>query len=213
MRPIYVKSGDVFFTRSSTVLGKLIRWAETDPNETETWANHTGVVDEEGWVGAEGIPPAVMPADHPAIVIEALWHTRRGPLVLNGTKVRFFRPVPGYSYTEVGAFWREAKTYVGDKYGWWKLGVQLADRLLFKGKKILTTGLYIKSRPICSFLVAMATQQAQSADRTIKRVKAHLDRGDNGLAVYAFGCVPQAADPDTMMDYCLANPSEWQEVK
>ena len=211
--PVYVRAGDTFFTHSSTLLGRLIRWGEKDKGEDASWANHTGVVVEDGWVGAEGVPPEALPHNVPAVVIEALWHVRKGPLVLNGTEVRFFRPIPAYDAAELGRFVAEAETYVGDKYGWWKLAVLLADRQFFGGEKILSTALYIKDRPICSFLAAFVNQAAQSVGRVTARVKAHLTRGDNGAVYYAFGLAPQSADPDEQMDYCIANPTEWEEVK
>jgi hypothetical protein len=206
MTPIYVRAGDVFFTHSSTLLGKLIRFGETDKNEEKgsTWANHTGIVVQDGWVGSKD-PLAV-----PATVIEALWKTRKGPLVLNGTEARFFRPVPPYTEEELGRFRAEAETYVGAKYGWHKLFVQLGDKVLFGGRKVLTTALHIKSRPICSFLAGYVNHVAQSNERVANRV---LSGKRNGAAMYAFGVPPQAADPDSMMDFCLAHPDLWEEVK
>ena len=216
---LYARAGDTGFTRSNTLLGKLIRYGETDKGEQEpTWANHTFVVVEDGWIGA--VPESFREFDGgvelpltQAVVIEALWKTRKGDLKLNGTEVRVFRPVPAYDEHELARFVAEAETFVGDKYGWWKLGFQLADKVLFRGKKVLTTALHIKGRPICSFLAGFVNQMAQGKERTLARVTAHLDRGDNGAAIYAFGMPPQAADPDEMMDYALANPTEWQEVK
>jgi hypothetical protein len=211
MCAIYAKAGDTGFTHSDTLLGKLIRWGERDQGEAASWANHTFVVVESGWIGPGC---ACFPE---AIVIEALWKTRRGTLKLNGTKVRVFRPVPAYTPEELQRFIAEAETYVGAKYGWWKLGVQLADRMLFRGKKVLTTALFMKSRPICSFLAAFVNQAAENAQRKILRLK---DAGPGvkpalaglPLLFYAFGLPPQAADPDSMMDYCLAHPEWWREV-
>jgi hypothetical protein len=200
---LYVTSGDTFFTRSNTLLGRLIRFGETDKGEAKgsSWTNHTGVVVEDGWIGAE--PQAV--------VIEALWHTRKGPLVLaKDQQVRVFRPIPAYDAEELARFRREAETYVGDKYGWWKLLVQFADKSLFGGKKVLTTALYVKGRPICSFLAGHVNHVAQSNIRVSNRV---LNGLRNGEAMYSFGTPPQAADPDEMMDFCLTHPALWEEVK
>src|SRR3972149_5199702 len=139
MTPIYVYAGDVFFTRSSSILGKLIRWAETDPGEEPTWTNHTGVVVEDGWIGrasepCEGGPSyranhhSTCDCDHPdAIVIEALSSVRRGPLKVNGVSVRVFGPVPPYTTPELEAFVMAAEEVVGAKYGGWKLGVHPLD--------------------------------------------------------------------------------------
>jgi hypothetical protein len=209
---LYARAGDTFFTRSNTVLGRLIRYGETDKGEAKgsTWANHAGVVVEDGWIGAEGIPPEALPVNTPATVIEALWRTRKGPLKLNGTLVRVFRPVPPYDAAELERFRSEAETYVGDKYGWWKLFGQLGDKVLFGGRKVLTTAFHIKSRPICSFLAGYANHVAQSNERVANRVLSGLR---NGEAMYAFGMPPQSADPDEMMDFCIAHPELWEEVK
>jgi len=204
---VYVTAGSTFFTRSNTLLGKLVRFGETDKDEAKgsTWANHTGIIFEDGWIGS-----TLAGDQSPATVIEALWKTRKGPLKLNGTQVRVFRPIPAYDADELARFRAEAETYVGATYGYWKLGVQLADKVLFGGRKILTTGLYIKSRPICSFLAGYANHVAQSNKRVAKRVLAGFR---NGEAMYSFGMPPQAADPDEMLDFCLAHPTLWEEVK
>ena len=193
MKPIWVKKGDTFFTHSHSWLGRLIRWGETDPGETPAWTNHTGVVVESGYIGL-GTPQAV--------VIEALWTARRGPLKLNGVEVRVFRPVPIYDWAEVYNFEVEANTYVGDRYGWWKLGAQLADRLLFRGRKVISTCLFIKNRPICSFLAAWVNEKARPQGTPV------------GLDTWpGFGVLPQAADPDTMMKYCESHPEFWREIR
>ncbi len=201
---LWVELGDTGFTRSDTLLGGLIRWGEEHQGDPNAWANHTFVVVESGWLvppekygyglmrdeehfnyDAEGrISPKI------ASVIEALWHVRKGPLKVNGVEVRVFRPVPPFNAEQAALFIAEAETYVGDKYGWWKLLFQLGDRAIFGGKKVLTRFLFVKDRPICSFLAAKV----------------------NALVGCYFGVPPQCADPDTMMDYALAHPEKWQEV-
>lgn len=184
MMPIYVRAGDVGFTRSSSLLGRLIRWVETDPNEEPAWANHTFIVVEDGWIRGSSDPFAIS-----AVVVEALWKTRRGPLQVNGIAVRVFGPVPPYEPAELAAFRAEAETFVGDTYGWWKLLFHAADRVVFKGTKVLSTLLRVDKRPICSYLAAKVSAVVGST----------------------FGVEPQAADPDEMLDYCIANPDEWVE--
>ena len=153
MTVLYAKRGDVFFTHSNTLLGRVIRWGEQDKTDkgAASWANHTGVVVEAGWIGTT-LPQAT--------VVEALWKTRRGPLVLNGTDVRIFRPVPAWTEQELQVFVTTANGYVGATYGWWKLLVQLADKQLFGGRKVLTTGLYRDDRPICSYLAGKVVHAA-----------------------------------------------------
>lgn len=181
MRPVYAYAGDTFFTRSSSLLGRLIRWAETDPSEEPTWANHTGVVVEDGWIG---------PRAPQAIVVEALWHVRRGPLdTSNGAQVRVFGPVEMLIQTEVDIFRNAANEFVGRSYGWWKLLFHLADRALFRGRKVLSHALRLDARPICSYLAAKV--------------------GDR-VGLY-YGCDPEVATPDEMLDYCMAHPDEWRQ--
>lgn len=193
MKPVYVRAGDVFFTRSESVLGKLIRWAETDPGEEPTWANHTGVVVESGWIGPAGsrVGNLNVPIEQArqAVVVEALWKTRRGPLKVNGIDVRVFGPIPNPTPEELDAFRAEAATYVGDTYGWWKLLFHLADRAIFKGRKVLSKTLYVDKRPICSYLAAKV----------------------GAVVGLTYGMDPAAATPDEMLDYCESNPDEWVE--
>lgn len=216
MKPVYARAGDTFFTHSSTLLGRVIRWGETDPGETNgTWANHAGVVVEDGWIGEDGAAVDVGPGrtlrigrDVPAaIVIEALWKTRRGPLDLSkGLEVRVFRPIPEYTEEERNRFVIAAAKYVGDTYGWWKLLVQLADRQIFKGRKVLTTALYRDDRPICSYLAAKVNEAARPIGTVVRYP------GERLASWPGFGMPPQAADPDEMMDFCLAFPGAWLEV-
>ena len=213
MKAVFAEAGDTFFTRSNTILGRLIRWGETDKGETkDTWTNHTGVVIQSGWIGEplSGTALRVLGPSRQAVVIEALWTSRRGPLKLNGVDVRVFRPIPRYSPAELGRFTLEAERYVGARYGWWKLGAQLLDKSIFGGRKVLTTALYLDSRPICSYLAGKVNAAAESLERAVARLKILKDPA---LAAYAFGIPPQSADPDEMMDFCLEHPDLWQEIK
>ena len=174
-----VRTGDVFFTHSQTTLGKLIRWAETDRNETvAAWANHTGVFVEDGDV-------------REAAVVESLWKVRRGPLQPGaGVKVRVYRPNIAFTPGDKLVFLHKANQYVGDSYGWWKLFVQLADRVAFGGAKVFSSLMFVDSRPICSYLAAHCYDAI-------------------GIG---FGMDPDAADPDSMMRYCDSHPTRWTFV-
>lgn len=190
MDPIYALPGDIFFTRSSSLLGTLIRWAEHDPNEPNgVWANHVGVVVSPGWI----VPPITNFHFTTATVVESLWKTERWSWWLNhkddkDNEIRVYRR-PSLTADQSRAIERKANEFVGRTYGWWKLFAHLADRVFFGGSKTISNFLTIDKRPICSYTVAKSFQAAD---------------------LY-FGMVPEAADPDEMMDYC-ENSSEWSLV-
>ena len=77
--------------------------------------------------------------------------------------------------------------YVGQWYGWWKLGAHLWDRLRNRGEKKLSNKLYIDERPICSYLAAKVNEA-------------------QGIS---FGMEPQAADPDEMLDWVEDHGDVW----
>lgn len=195
MKPIYARAGDTFFTRSNSLLGKAIRWGEQDCDEKEpSWTNHSGVVVADGWIGNEA---QLRQENRPvAVVVEALWKTRRGPLKVNGTEVRVFRPKPAYAGDELQLFALLAAHYVGDTYGWWKLLGFLLKRATC-GKIDITNFYFIDSRPICSYLAAHVNDAARKRSASWP----------------GFGMDPDAADPDGMMDFCLNHPEFWEEVK
>ena len=176
-RQVLVKTGDVFYTHTDSLLGFLIRWAETDPGERPSWASHTGVVLQDGDLFKD------------AVVIEAVSKVRKGLFQIKpGSYARVYRPIPALTEEEKRIFREVAENLIGKKYGWWKLLFHLADRVVFKGKKVLSRLLFIDSRPICSYLAA------------------HLEAAINR----SFGVDPDAADPDNMMDYSDTHPKEWE---
>lgn len=195
-QPVWAEAGDVFFARGSGLLERAIQLAEKDAGEkAESWANHMGVVVGAGWL----VPPPQQEDDRSqlATTVEALWTVERcrwwtrhrKEYEEEGYRVRAFgRTVPA-TVDQVVAVINRALTYVGDKYGWWKLGFHLADRVLFGGKKVLSGLMFLDSRPICSYLAAHACDAAG----------------------WRFGADPDAVDPDLAMDWCLAHPGEWAE--
>lgn len=194
MDPIYALPGDVFFTRSSSLLGKLIRWAEHDPNEPNgVWANHVGVVVSAGWI----VPPTAAEVGGLkltyATVVESLWKTERWDWFPNhkhedGNEIRVYRKA-GLTLPQIVRIEAGALSFVGRTYGWWKLFAHLADRLLFGGKKTVSNFLHVEKRPICSFTAAHSFQ----------------------VAGISFGMDPDVADPDEMMDWCEQS-GEWMLV-
>lgn len=213
MQPLWSPAGCTFFTRSESLLGRLIRWAETDPGEEPTWSNHTGIVISEGWlVPPEGIEGPL------AVVVEALWKTQEvewwtahSKEYAAGQRIKVFQPVPPFDTQELQHFINEARHYVGSTYGWWRLLLQLGDRLVFKGNKVLSK-MNFSSRPICSWLAAFVNQKAQSTARGLQRLREKSTNGLQRNAIFMFGMAPESADPDELLDYCLEHPDEWKEI-
>ena len=180
----FILPGDVFFTRSSSMLGRLIRWAETDPGEEPTWANHVGVFVSAGYLWP-GYSPLL------ARCVESLWHT------MHWTWWEGHREEPGNTIRIYGhraltsdqaiPIVSTAKSFVGNRYGWWKLGTHLIDRVLFGGKKVTAKLLRVDGRPICSYTVAKSFAAG---------------------GIFFGGLKPESADPDEMLDHCENSP-DW----
>ncbi len=193
-KAVWAERGDTAFTRSNSLLGRLIRWGEREKGEEAPWTNHALVIVEDGWLGE---PDSWLHKE--AVVVEALWKTRKGTWEgwKEGTDIRVFRPVPEYTEEEKSRFVADANHYVGDKYGYWKLGGFLIKR--FTGINVPEL-FFIDNRPICSYLAAKVNDAARKINL---RIGGWL----------GFGMHPQAADPDEMLDWCETHPEYWQEVK
>jgi len=171
-----IKPGDIFFTRGGGWLSKQIRWATRDKSEPHRMVNHVGVFVQDGdFVKARGV--------------EALW------------KVRVTTPAKKHKGSDLAVFRCELTdeqeaaiisylyAHRGQRYGWWKIGFHLADKL-FK-TRWFSRRLRLDSRPICSYLVAKAYAEA-------------------GLD---FGVSPGSATPDDVWDFCWENPQRYQLVR
>ncbi|MFH2001622.1 MAG: hypothetical protein ABIK28_18200 [Planctomycetota bacterium] len=164
---------DLLFCYSGGLLGKAIRWAETGPGEERTYANHIAGVN---WAG---------------MVVEALWTVKKTPWATWEASHDKFELWRNTELTEEDRFCiaDAADEYAGRKYGWWKLGIHLADALIFKvtGKdaylfrRALTGGRY----PICYWIW------------TYPYAKKEI----------TFGQKPNAVDPDEMHDYVRSVPT------
>ena len=169
------KPGDVFLEQSKGWIGKAIRRLTQAPAEASTWANHTGIFVD------------------PVNVVEALWTVREHPFTRVKGKVQVWR-LTTLGDQEREDLARAARAYVGRSYGWWKLGVHLADaglsRLwggeIFAFRRLLNIDRY----PICSWVVAAAYWR---------------------VLEYRFGVDPAWADPDHIHDH-LANSSLWERI-
>ncbi len=254
---LYAERGDTFFTHSESRLGAVIRAGETDSDESKvsawkqigyalltgkdlakngTWANHTGVVVESGWlVPPEGqrstsgitLSPVNwiddyaqgksnwLPAgrDRLAVIVEAMWHVQRGTWwgfhakeYAKGLRIRAFYPAPEYTEEEKLRFVAFANHGVGERYGWWKLLGFLAKRAT-GGRIDVPRYFFIKDRPVCSYYAAWANEEAR------KRGTVMTEPGRCVWPWPGFGMAPQEADPDEMMDNILTNGCQayWRE--
>jgi hypothetical protein len=174
---VNLQPGDIVLTRSRAGwLGTVIRAFTRRPSD-DVYYNHVGIVVSAG-------------DEHQAQLLEALWRVRRGPLW------QLYGPPAGASRPEIGVFrlceplpeHRQlaaavAETFVGRRYGWWKLGAHAVDRWLSKqaGREVFAARRLLRwdRFPICSYLVADAWAEA-------------------GVS---FGPPAGAADPDHIHDY------------
>ena len=168
---------DLVFTAGKGLLSRAIRWATTDPGEEKSLTNHVGIISKGGDVKE-------------AKIIEALWHVENhslyGQYHNNGT-VAVFRPL-NLTEEQKEIIRAYLLKHVGNKYGWWKLGFHAAAR--FTRWKWIRNLSFLDSRPICSYLVARAFEEA-------------------GLS---FGMEADGADPDEMMDFCLEHDDKYQII-
>jgi hypothetical protein len=172
--------GDIVLTRSKSLIGSAIRYFEARPGDP-AWANHVGIIVTAG-------------TDFTAVLVEALWKVRRGPLWdLYGPPAgpadkrpeiqvyRLCEPLPDHRQAAAA----HAETFVGRRYGVHKIAAHAADWWLtrklgaevFAFRRLLRMDRY----PICSYLVADAWAQG-------------------GVS---FEVPPGSADPDHVHDYLL----------
>jgi uncharacterized protein YycO len=127
-----------------------------------------------------------------ARIVESMQHVRTGPLGQLHSKdyCWVFRPlnVDPYSAGRVTSW---ALAQVGRRYGYGQLILQLLDAKIFRGRNVFRRIAAVDPRPICSRLVATAYRDVLGLD---------------------FGVPAYAADPDTMMDFCLRNPDKYLRV-
>jgi hypothetical protein len=185
-------TGDIILTRSNTLLGKAIRFAERRPGD-KSWANHVGLVTHSG--STQELAP------YQAEMTEALWRVRRGdvrthygePAGAGRPDVKIWRPKAGYvSSAQRSIAAAHAEQYVGAKYGWWKLLAHAGDALLaaalpVQNVRLFRRLLFMDERPICSFLVAVSY----------------------ATAGVTFGVDADTASPDDIDDYCTKS-EQWE---
>ena len=141
--------GDVVLTRSTSVLGRLIRICTRSFGEKRSKVNHVGVIVDGGVIREAVLVEALL-----KVCRHGLWEHYAG----TANKVAVYRAtnVPSQDMQTVVA---EAEEQVGKKYGFGKIIAHFLDWLL--------TGAYVFRRltqngdyPICSWLVAHAYAKA-----------------------------------------------------
>lgn len=145
-----IKPGDIFLTRGTSLISRLIRFFSRSIGESRTAVNHVGLVVSEGSLKS-------------CVVVEALSRVKRHKLWArygppDDDKVAVFRPV-NLTAEEIKKIVAYAEMQVGRKYGYLKIAAHLLDWLCF--------GIYFFRRltndekyPICSWLVACAFAKA-----------------------------------------------------
>jgi hypothetical protein len=169
--------GDIVFTASTGFLGRAIRWATRGKGEPKTEANHVGLITTPGTVLS-------------ARITEALWKVTTSSLYdryHKKGKVAVFRP-RNLSVKDKVTVMNEVLLHRGQRYGWWKIILQFGRNKL--GQEWMGKVMFVDSRPICSFLVALAFEKAG----------------------YTFGVEGRSADPDDMMDFCLTHDDKYEVI-
>jgi len=183
--------GDIYFTRSTALLGRAIRWAETDKGESNAWANHVGGVTSYGYL----IPPTDAQAgEHQlAMVSEALWHIKHHFFWdhyknQQGTAVAVFRPTY-VSAEQKNVMITDWLSRTGQRYGWWRL-------FTFLGEK-LTAGIipfsrlhFQDTRVVCSNHIGLGAE------------KINMWLGDQ----------PNMLDPDEAMDFMESDKKHFEFI-
>ncbi len=145
---LVLQRADIFFTRGTGILSRLIRFFSRGIGEARTKVNHVGVVVEAGPI-------------EKAVVIEALSRVKRHRLAdqYGGTshEVAVYRPLNA-SQDDVRVIVAAAENYEGLEYGYFKIVLHVLDWVLL--------GAYLFRRlagdryPICSWLVAHSYKKA-----------------------------------------------------
>ena len=173
-----LKPGDVLFTSSDRLLGRLIRWGERSPGEQEPDVNHAAIVVEGGDF-------------KDAIIIEALKVVERNNLfVSHGADLVFGYRAKTLPLIVINEIVKSAERRVGEGYGYLEILSQLVDSKVFGGRVVFRNAGLVDKKPICSRLVAECY----------------------GVQGVTFGIPSQAADPDTMHQFCDAHPELWDLV-
>jgi len=147
--PEKLEALDIFLTRGSGWLSKLIRKMTRARGEEPTVVNHVGIIMRHGlglnaW-GVEALPSGVK--------FHQLLGYQGGK-----TTVYVFRPV-NLTEEQKDIIYQSVLDFVNRPYGWGKLLLHAADHYL-GGRYIFRRLGRLKDVPICSFVIARAFKEA-----------------------------------------------------
>jgi hypothetical protein len=149
MSEIQLLPADSISVHSRSLLGWLIRKAETGPKEGRAYANHSANITFE------------------RCVTEALWHVTKSsfdPWLQKHTDFEIWRHT-GLTPEQRETVARKAESYIGRQYGWWKLLIHLLDAFLtFLRRKetyFFRRMMFYDRYPICSWVEAYAYKAVQ----------------------------------------------------
>ncbi len=142
MDNIALAKGDIFLTKGTSMLSRLVRFFSTTGGESRAQVNHSGIV--------------VDAADGDPVIVEALTHVQQHTMLSqyndDSTLIAAFRPI-GLSDQDIDKVVAKAKSYVGDEYGYFKILAHLGDWCL-GGRYFFRRFASMDKYPICSWLVA-----------------------------------------------------------
>ena len=191
----FAQPGDIYFARGTGTLGKLIRWAEREPGEPESWANHVGGITTPGYL----VPPAGK-ITALAKATESLWHIEENVWWdrhqnEQGYSVAVFRPRNyrgDIGVDNVVSNWRSRE---GQRYGWWRMATFLGEKLT-RGTIPFSKLHVSKTRVVCSNHILIGLSQ--------DGIYVHLNGGGPSD--------PNEIDPDEFLDYAIAKPEEFKFI-
>lgn len=144
------RPGDVYLTKGTSFVARLIRTFTTRFGESRSQVNHVGIVVTEGGVDR-------------AVVVEALSKVKKHPMARyqNKTKtaVAVFRPLD-LTPEQIGMVVAKALEYEGRSYGYGKIVAHFLDWVLqgaYLFRRLTSDDRY----PICSWVVAYAFEKAR----------------------------------------------------
>jgi hypothetical protein len=140
---VQVWPGDVFYVRSKTPLGRIIRFFSRRPFEAPTKTNHTGMFAEYGRIRDVKCIEASHVTKH-----HSFWDNYYG----KDCWITVYR-CKDLPYNTRLMLVEEAMSFVGHVYGYWKLLLHLGDWFLM-GANVFRRLAILDAFPICSLEVA-----------------------------------------------------------